>query len=131
VLAALVDGDEGDGLGRRMVLGKLAGSEEAGAERAAPPGGAVSVGAAWRTIRQRARRLNLASCSTLTASGAPRGGMADPAARPEEAGVQLPVQEHRVAGERADAALVGDGLEGLVDAGLGQLVMGRSGRAQL
>ena len=88
-------------------------------------------GAAWRAMRQRARRLNLASYVSFSASLAPRGGAgrsrSSSGRRLEKSWPSI----NRASPENGTGpALVGDGLEGLVDAGLGQLVVDAAGLAQ-
>ena len=115
-------------MGRRMVLGNFRArsspAQNGQRHRVAPS----PSGPAWRTIRQRARRLNVRLVLELHRLGRASGrhGQVAELVR-QQVRVELTVEEEGVAGERPDAALMGDGLEGLVDAGLGQLVMGGAG----
>lgn len=106
-------------------------SEEPGTERAAPSGGPVAVrrGVAGHPPAGPPIELGLVDL-LFGLGGPPRRRWQFPELVGKQIGEDLPVDEDSFTGEGPDTALVCDGLEGLVDTGLGELVVHGAGLAQ-
>jgi hypothetical protein len=124
LVEALVDWFEGDVVGAAHGLGELAGFQESGAEGAVRSGGSVGVGVGVADHAPAGPQVEAGLVLDLHGlRSAPRwhGQIAQRVRH--KIGAELAIEEERVTSERFDPSLMGDRLEGLVDAGLGQHVV--------
>ena len=105
--------------------------EQAGAERAPPAGHAIGVGLGVADAAPPGPLVEVLLIGASIGAGGEAGRRGQvPSSAGKKRGVELAVEQQGLAGEGPDAPLVGDQLEGLLDAGLGERVDGRAGLAE-